>query len=142
MKLEISDEQFKELAEANGYVKQEPEYRRKVVEPKTYEGLTEVQWEQVINEDLLCEFWDDNQGRGYVSCLCEFQAGRVYPYGSDDVAFKHCRIHRTQPQFVIDGKKPDWLDDDTQVFIPDLRGIRMARSVNWAKIKRFQVVAL
>jgi len=120
----------------------EATYRRKGVEPETYDGLTEYQWKQVKSEGLLCKFWNGDEGDARIYSLLGLKLSKVYKYACEDDVFLYCRVHRSQPQFVIDGKKPDWLDDDTQVLIYDLRGIRIARSVNWAKIKRFQVVAL
>jgi len=126
-------------------------YRRKESKPKTYVGLTLKQLNQAKAEGLLFEFWDTMDSGVHAGLLESVITMRNYPYisgvgfyGSDK--WKHCCIHRSQPQYVIDGKKPDWLDDDTIIIVKRLNNSIprhcKARDVTWETIGRFQVVGL
>jgi len=121
----------------------ERKYRRK--ETKTYDGLTESQWNQVRDEGLLCEFWnvDDTitEPRGAYK-LSAIHKGEVFKFCDPYNTWQHCIIHRAFPQFVIDGKKPDWLDDDTTIAVQykDAKSFGAARGVRWSDATRFQVV--
>jgi len=127
----------------------ETQYRRKETKPKTYDGYTLEQLKQAIDEGLLCEFWDITDDWAQIAQLSRldgdlFIASPVSLAGT--TAWKHCRIHHSQPQFVIDGKKPEWLDDDTVVVVKyknkDTRYIDKAGRFNFDGLDRFQVVAL
>jgi len=128
----------------------ERQYRRKETKPKTYDGLTEDQWNQVKDEELLCEFWDD-ETRSH-NCVTEllgfngddFISRHGTPYCCTFGHKIHCRIHRAFPQFVIDGKKPDWLDDANIVAVryPCYAELDGVDAVRWNEALRFQVVGL
>jgi len=120
-------------------------YRRKEVKPKTYDGYTLDQLNQAKAEGVLFEFWDDGSRVVSIELLESVVATNIHPFNSTNNCWKHCRIHRSQPQFVIDGKKPDWLDDDTVVVVTYENGgsrYRRVRLIKWADVTRFQVVEL
>jgi len=123
-------------------------YRRKDTKPKTYDGLTEEQWRQVKDEGLVCEFWNVDANEPTVihtGLMDELDTGAVSPYFSNSW-WKHCRIHRSQPQYVIDGKKPDWLDDGAMVCVKYSNNKTVycdyVCSFAWKDVVRFQVMGL
>jgi len=126
--------------------KVERQYRRK--ETKTYDGLTLEQLDQAMDEGLLFEFWNVDATKPVVvhtGLMDILDAEALSPYFSNSW-WRHCRIHRAFPQFVIDGKKPDWLADNTFILIQykgDSRAYTDCTSnADWINANRFQVVGL
>jgi len=128
--------------------KVERQYRRKETKPKTYSGYTIEQLNQAMDEGLLFEFskYDAFSDSEYGSKLLGFDAKDTLSFENFERKWLYCRIHRSQPQFVIDGKKPDWLDDDTIIFAKyknkDTRYMDKARRFNFDGLDRFQVVMI
>jgi len=126
------------------------EYRRKEVKPKTYDGYTLDQLNKARDEELLFEFWDSAYtSRAFISILSEvltYDATYAFKPANSICFTQHCRLHHSQPQFVIDGKKPDWLDGDARIVINGSSTVCLAKNVRFdnpnCKVERFQVVGL
>ena len=116
---------------------------------KLYDILTKEQWDVVIEEELICEFWNEPHPTPApfktfaLSCI---EDGRFRP-NTGEHNFQHCRIHHSQPQFNT-GIKPDWLDDDQMIVARLHHGpstIEKAMCFSWklnfdASITRWQMV--
>jgi len=87
------------------------------IEP-LYCGLTESQWQRVIELGTLCEFSDNGQGWVATQRLIGFEDDVVYgpAFESQDSCFRFCRISTTpnhvRPCF---GERPDDLDDSDRI---------------------------
>lgn len=112
-----------------------------------YDGLTEAQWQQVIDDELVVQVSDD--GEHWVnSTLSYVFDNRGSPFKtSSDMMWKHCRIHSSQPQF---GGRADWVKDDDWVAFKTLNSdnikVHTAATLTvgdiWKDIIRWQVVKL
>jgi len=110
---------------------------------KIYCGLTEAQWEQVINEKIVVEV-TDNDVFSQVSNLVSFEIkdGEI-KFKTQNYWWWSCRIHSSQPQF---GGRADWVKDDDMISykLENLPNTFVAPShvIKWGEVTRWQVVKL
>jgi len=123
----------------------ERKYRRK--QKVTICGLTKSQWDAVKNKEWVCTFWDTREELGITQQLYNVSFDTDQPFSTDmNTSWSHCRVHYSQPQFVINNKKPDWLNDDDLIIINGSRTVVMVKNVRFdnpnCKVKMFQLVGM
>lgn len=134
--VKISEDEFAKLAEQQGY-------RKERQQQKLYDGLTEAQWQQVIDDKLLVKVTDTCDDFGEFSeLLHSFNKEGQYNFCADGVKWKHCRIHQSQPQF---GGRADWVKANDWVAVKYKNGnkyLGISANVDWEDVVRWQVVKL
>jgi len=110
------------------------------------------QWQEVIDNCILCEFSNRSDFSDSVVQLLDsiesdekLFSGFVYNSNSNNGVFKFCRIHSSQAQFNL-GHKPDWLNDNDNIITDKCAIIVPAYQVTWDNptntFKHWQLVQL
>lgn len=106
----ITEEDFAKLAKEHGYIKEHKE-------PELYCGLTNEQWQQVIEGRLLVQVRDTLDSEWVTKFLSYISFQNEYMFVTLAGAYwKYCRIHPSQPQFWL-GEKPYWLSSHDTVIV-------------------------
>jgi len=109
---------------------------------KLYDGLTEEQWQQVIDEELIIQLRDKDCDDWHTAMrLRKLRKQSSSPFGNT-LDWKQCRIHPAQPQF---GGRVDWVEDLDWVVYTKNGGsplVEIASGMDWENVTRWQVVKL
>ena len=114
----------KMIEELEGILLSMKEQQKKLLEAPVTDVLTEEQWNRVIDERYLCDFWDGDKDRRPSSlAYLDNRTSQDYTVYTDGhgVPWEHCEVYREkgikQPHFR--GQPPEIGSDNVLIYYED-----------------------